>query len=173
MEGTGILYWSGALRYGDSPEPRSEGLSVSRRYQRVVRSMNDQGMPIETMVDLTDGGVDVGDELLVTLTLESEVERELLIVEDPLAAGFEVRPGSVGADDDGWSHWYSHFEVRDEKVAFFATRMPKGKSLMTYRVRVENAGTVAASPAVAWQMYLPEIMGNSAPSEVRVAPRAR
>ena len=174
LDGEGTLYWSGALRFGDTPEPRDEGLKVSRRYQRLVRGADDQGTLTEKVVDLTDGGVQVGDELQVTLTLETELDREYVIVEDPLASGFEVRPHSLmsSSDDGSWGFWYSHFEARDEKVAFFATTVPKGKHELSYRVRVEAAGQVTAAPTAAWHMYLPTIAGNSGATTLQVAPRA-
>lgn len=173
LDGQGTLYWSGGLRFGDTPEPRDEGLVLSRRYQRVVRGADEQGTPTVTLAELSAGGVNVGDELQVTLTLATETDRDYVIVEDPLAAGFEVRPHSLmtTSDDGSWGFWYSHFEARDEKVAFFATAVPKGKHELSYRVRVESAGTVTAAPAAAWNMYLPTIAGNSAASTLQVAPR--
>ncbi|GMV43102.1 MAG: hypothetical protein AMXMBFR64_48180 [Myxococcales bacterium] len=173
LEGQGTLYWSGGLRFGDSPEPRDEGLTLSRTYRRVVRSADDQGTPTVKLVELAEGGVNVGDELEVTLNLSTDTDREYVIVEDPLAAGFEVRPHSLmsSTDDGSWGFWYSHFEIRDEKVAFFATSVPKGKHTLSYRIRAEAAGTVTAAPAAAWNMYLPSIAGNSAASTLQVAPR--
>ena len=172
LEGPGTIYWSGALQVGDAPEPRANGFAVSRTYRRVVRSAREDGTPIETLVDIDKGGIDVGDEIEIQLSLESPDEQEYLIVEDPLVPGFAVRPHSLGASsDDGWSFWYSHFEVRDEKVAFFATKVGKGKHTLSYRARAETSGTLTAAPAVAWQMYMPEIAGNSAKSTLTVAPR--
>lgn len=173
LDGQGTLYWSGALRFGDTPDPREEGLRVSRRYQRVVRGVDEDETPTIKLVDLSEGGVQVGDELQVTVTLETDEDRDYVIIEDPLAAGFEVRPHSLmsTSDDGSWGFWYSHFEARDEKVAFFATTVPKGKHDLSYRVRVEAAGTVTAAPAAAWHMYLPTIAGNSGKSTLQVAPR--
>ena len=68
-------------------------------------------------------------------------------------------PGGHGS---GWSRR----EVRDEKVAFFATALAAGKLELTYRVRAEMAGSVVASPAVAWLMYMPQITGNSGKNEL-------
>ena len=63
----------------------------------------------------------------------------------------------------GWSYTGlpAYKEYRDEKVAFFAERLPRGTHNLTYRVKAEIPGRVSALPAKAEGMYAPELTGNS------------
>ena len=154
IQGTGTLYWSGSLRFGAPPIARQAGVKVEREYWRVLRDGKKT-----TFKALDPAGVTVGDEVEVRVTLQNTRDYEYLAVEDPLPAGFEVLPGEPGSG-------FARREVRDEKVAFFATRTGKGAMTLTYRMRAEMAGTVMAAPTSAWLMYLPEVGGNSSKTGV-------
>ena len=52
-------------------------------------------------------------------------------------------------------------ELRDERVAFFATYLNQGEHTIRYRLRAEIPGRFSALPAVASAMYAPELKGNS------------
>jgi alpha-2-macroglobulin len=99
-----------------------------------------------------------GDLVEVELTIESKNDYEYIILEDRKPAGFE--PVEV---QSGWS-WeglHAYKEYRDEKVAFFAERLPRGTHNLSYRVKAEIPGRFSALPAKAEGMYAPELVGNS------------
>jgi uncharacterized protein YfaS (alpha-2-macroglobulin family) len=52
-------------------------------------------------------------------------------------------------------------ELRDEKTAFFASTIGRGKHLLRYRLRAEIPGEFHALPAIVQAMYVPELRGNS------------
>ena len=66
--------------------------------------------------------------------------------------------------DDRWPSWgyLSHSEIRDDRVALFATDLPAGTYHYTYLARATSPGVFQTLPAIAAQMYAPEIFGRSA-----------
>ena len=164
LDGRGVLYWTGELRYGAPPVPRTAGIEVSREYYKVVRAADKKGKPLTTFEQIGKAGVQVGDEIEVRVTLGLERDYEYLAIEDPLPAGFEVIPGTASG--------MARREVRDEKIAFFGTRTPQGERKITYRIRAEMSGKVTASPTTAWLMYNPQVGGNGGKTPIVVQPPA-
>jgi uncharacterized protein YfaS (alpha-2-macroglobulin family) len=56
---------------------------------------------------------------------------------------------------------YGYRELRDEKVAWFATRIPEGESTVSIELRAERDGTYRIVPATIEALYLPHIRANS------------
>jgi uncharacterized protein YfaS (alpha-2-macroglobulin family) len=123
-------------------------------------------------------GADVGDVIQVKLTIVAPNDLHYVVVEDPLPAGCEGvdqslqttsvvgQPPSLERLDDwdrwGWGWWwFSHTEVRDEKVVLFATYLPKGTYEYTYLMRASVPGQFLTMPALAYEMYFPEVFGRS------------
>ena len=74
------------------------------------------------------------------------------------AAGFEpvdLRSGYTGNDLG------AYVEFRDNRVAFFARTLARGKHSVAYRMRAEIPGRFSALPTRASAMYAPELNGNS------------
>jgi hypothetical protein len=126
----------------------------------------------------------VGDLIRVKLTLIAPSDLHYVVVEDPLPAGCEAvdlglkttsvvgeRPSlrNVTAEQEnywfrrfGWGWWwFSHSEMRDEKVVLFATYLPRGTYEYTYVMRASVPGTYNVIPTTAYQMYFPEVFGRS------------
>ena len=55
----------------------------------------------------------------------------------------------------------THTELRDKKVALFATWLPRGTYQYTYQMRASVPGRFLTLPAIAYQMYFPEVWGRS------------
>jgi hypothetical protein len=99
-----------------------------------------------------------GDLVEVELSIESKNDYEYVLIADPKPAGFE--PVDV---QSGWS-WTglsAYREFRDEKVAFFAERLPQGTHNVSYRVKAEIPGKFSALPTKAEAMYAPELRANA------------
>ena len=99
-----------------------------------------------------------GDLLELELGLESKNDYEYIILEDFRPAGTEpiqqqsgYLPGLDGA----------YAEFRASKVALFIRSLPRGKRILTYRVKAENPGKFSGLPAKTSAMYAPELKGNS------------
>ena len=59
-------------------------------------------------------------------------------------------------------------DVRDEKIAFFARSMSKGKHVIEYNLRAQTPGSYHVLPAFLEPMYQPDIHAESAESRVEV-----
>jgi hypothetical protein len=169
QSGEGRLYYSAYLRYFlpvEDVEALSRGVVVGRQYSGVEA-------PDETV-----SGAQVGDVIRVKLTIVAPNDLHYVVVEDPLPAGCEAvdqslkttsvvgeRPELERVDDqDRWDWgwwWFSHTEMRDEKVVLFATYLPKGTYEYTYLMRASVPGEFLTMPALAYEMYFPEVFGRS------------
>lgn len=175
QSGAGQLYYTAHLRYflpADKVEALDRGIVVARKYSLVDDP--------ETYID----AVQVGDLIRVELTLIAPQDLHYVLLEDPLPAGCEAvdtglktssvvgeRPElrNLTAEQEttwyrryGWgSWWFSHTEIRDEKVALFATYLPRGTYLYTYLMRASVPGVYNVIPTSAYEMYFPEVFGRS------------
>jgi alpha-2-macroglobulin len=113
----------------------------------------------------TDAPIKSGDLIEVELSIESKNDYEYVLIEDMKPAGFE--PVEL---QSGWSYegLASYKEFRDEKVAFFAERLPRGTHNLSYRVKAEIPGRFSALPTKVEAMYAPELKGNSDEWKARV-----
>ena len=167
----GKLYYTIALRYfasGPAIQPASQGLSLSRQYLPFNRP--DAG-PVH--------GIASGEVVRVKVTVTATQTLHYLVVEDPLPAGLEAvdtslkttsvgLPGAQVKDISQRPWWYynywgwAHIELRDEKVAFFATTLPPGSYEYTYLARATTPGVFQVLPPQGYEMYFPEVFGNGA-----------
>jgi uncharacterized protein YfaS (alpha-2-macroglobulin family) len=123
------------------------GEAVSQRVERYRREQLPEGATLKS-----------GELVEVELEIDSKNDYEYLIVEDFKAAGFEpveVQSGYNGNDLG------AYVEFRDERVAFFARTLARGKHSVSYRLRAEIPGRFHALPARAQAMYAPELRANS------------
>ncbi len=179
--GDGRLYYSAYLKtYMPVEDVRSlsRGLVVARQYLRTDDScFKDPKVACKPVTS-----AQVGDVLQVRLSIVAPNDLYYVVVEDPIPAGTEAVDTSlktttqigqapqlsrVNPDDpfggyDGWGWWwFSHTEMRDEKVVLFATRLPKGAYEYNYMIRAGLAGTFKVLPSVGNEMYFPEVFGWS------------
>lgn len=158
-------------------------VQVQRRFYRLIeeeketrvagssgQAVKQTGLKYRREEIASDAPVQSGDLIEVELTVESKNDYEYLIIEDPKPAGFE--PVEVRS---GWT-WETglgaYQEYRDQKVAFFAERLPRGTHNLSYRVKAEIPGRFSALPARIEAMYAPELKGNADEWKVRVTDRA-
>ncbi|MGD8518461.1 MAG: MG2 domain-containing protein [Anaerolineae bacterium] len=173
--GEGQLYYATHLRYylpADHIQALDRGILVARQYS-----------PVDGEAAYTDTAR-VGDLIKVKLTIIAPTDLHYVVVEDPLPAGFEgvdlslkttsvvgeqpsLRNVTVQEETDwyrwyGWGWWwFSHSEMRDEKVSLFAHYLPRGTYEYTYLMRAGLPGRFLVMPATASQMYFPEVFGRS------------
>ncbi len=160
-------------------QPENAGFTVERTYLHVgLRAKTDGTWERFTEpYDPAAAALHPGDRLEVHVKVKADRDWSFVMVEDPLPSGFEVedafgRENSEYADD-GWGWWFARREVRDEKVAFFATSWPLGDDgsrtqEFVYTIRAEVPGEKHVLPANASLMYFPEVRGASAGTVLRV-----
>ena len=156
------------------------GLEVKarRKFYRLIEEKPDQqvagsrgqvvtqrGLKYRREEIATDAPIKSGDLIEVELSIESKNDYEYVLIEDMKPAGFE--PVEV---QSGWSYegLASYKEFRDEKVAFFAERLPRGTHNLSYRVKAEIPGRFSALPTKVEAMYAPELKGNSDEWKVKI-----
>ncbi|MEJ5252158.1 MAG: hypothetical protein HPY54_02160 [Chthonomonadetes bacterium] len=110
-----------------------------------------------------------GEQMVVKLVVHCATDIYYGVIDDPKPAGFEFVERLEDRYD--WRYWYSRREVRDDRVAFLSTFIPRGKSVITYTLRAERPGQVRARPVQAFGMYLPEINASSTENMVRTLKR--
>jgi len=173
--GKGQLYYAAYLRYylpADMIKALNRGIIVARQY-----SLADRPGTYITQAR-------VGDVIQVKLTIVVPNDLYYVVVEDPLPAGCEgvdmsLKTTSVvgqapelrnltAEEQDRWYRWYgwgwwwfSHTEMRDEKVVLFANYLPRGTYEYTYLMRASVPGEFLVIPTLAYQMYFPEVFGRS------------
>ncbi|MFH0802318.1 MAG: MG2 domain-containing protein [bacterium] len=170
MSGQGSLAYSSELHYfepGEVEKPQGAGISVSREYFRLKVKKEAGGSFREVPLKMGKPVLSIGERLQVQVVLTCGTDLEYLIVEDPIPAGCEVAL-SESEKNQGWGWSWCRREVRDEKVAFFARSLTKGKHTLTYILRAEIPGEYHVMPAQSWQMYLPEVRGSSAEDRLQI-----
>jgi uncharacterized protein YfaS (alpha-2-macroglobulin family) len=172
-EGPGTLYYTAIFTQyvtgGDETDVVSgSGITVEREYFRLVRAREPSRRATmmfteaKSTTDFTSG-----EPVLVRLTVNAPREQEYMVIEDPLPAGCEVSDrGDVEMWE--WDRWYSDMEVRDEKVAFFARRLPAGRSVLEYHLRPQIPGEYHALPTKVYSMYNPSLRSVGAGAEVSI-----
>jgi len=180
-EGPGRLYYSAFLHYylpGDQIAAMNRGIIVHREYTLA----DDPERPITE--------ARVNDVVNVKLTMIAPNDLYYLVLEDPLPAGCEaidtslqttsrlvegpefgkVPEGEEAASIPWWRGWWAtHSELRDEKVALFASHLPRGTYEYTYSVRCTTPGEYMVMPATAYEMYAADVFGRSAGAGFAVA----
>lgn len=176
--GDGRLYYSAYLNYflpAEKLEPLNRGVMVTRLYEAVDPfTLKPTGRTIQS--------AKIGDYVRVTLSVIAPNDVYYFALEDPLPAGLEavdtqLRTTNIAAVSAQlrdkrdaqveylpyWVYW-AHTEMRDDRVAAFATYLPRGTYEYVYLARASIAGEFRALPARAWEMYFPDIFGRSAGS---------
>ena len=180
--GKGRLYaMARATFFSQEEKIRGAGheITIARSYARVTpfeetverdgKQVKERRWKKEPLADMAQ--VAAGDEIEVKLTITAANHYEYVLIEDPKASGFEpVELRSGGRYAAGLC---SNMELRDEKVVFFVTWFQQGSHELTYRVRAESPGTLAAMPARAVAMYAPKLGGISDSFRIKVADASR
>jgi uncharacterized protein YfaS (alpha-2-macroglobulin family) len=173
--GVGNMYYDINLKYYLPTEqitPRDEGITVTQEYYRV----DDKKM--ETPVK----SAPAGQNLKGVMTVIVPEDRYYVMVEDYLPAGLEGIDFSLntsqqglqdnsepvtgkGMGDKGYYDYsylaFNYSEVRDDRMMFFADYLPKGVYEIEYYVRATTPGIYHDLPALAQELYFPEVFGRS------------
>jgi alpha-2-macroglobulin len=169
---SGQLYYTAHLRYYLdilAIEPQDRGLVVDRRF---------------TMSDTIVSSARIGDVISVTATIIAPTDLYHVLVEVPIPAGVEpidpslatttetvARPEltPVETPQEPWRFWTpSYTDIRDDRVALFATRLPAGTYQYTFQVRATLPGEYRVLPVHGEMMYFPEVWGRSAAAQFTV-----
>lgn len=185
--GNGKLYVSASQSYYTSEEhikPHGNNFTVTRGYyilQPAKKSDGSWSYNARLLSPSTD--LHSGDEILVKVSVRAKEDNQYFMLEDFFPSGFEPVKDTQGYDingfeyydgleDDEWSYFWSHQDVRDEKISFFVTYLPKGEQTFTYIMRAEASGTFHVMPAQAMLMYYPDTLSTSSENIVKVVDKS-
>ncbi|MEX2190381.1 MAG: MG2 domain-containing protein, partial [Bacteroidota bacterium] len=168
--GPGRLYYTIRMNYYPKGESKAkeEGYSITKRIE-----------PVEGEL-ATDGSFAAGSVARVTLTVSTNQERNFVVVDDPVPAGFEIINTSfltsgrnleeVGEAGREW-WWYNpfrHRELYDERALFFADYLPANVYTLSYLVRATSYGTFSMPSTRIEGMYEPEVFGQTSSTRVGI-----
>ncbi len=166
-QGSGKVYYTLRAEYyrkGEDIGAAGNLIGVERRYEVWTRpnetaqaTMNGYDVvQAEKRPKVVDTGLreaTSGDRFRIHLTIDCRQELSYVSVEDPLPSGCEVI-------DEGMTGGFDHQERRDAKMAFFFTKLPQGKTEITYLVQAVFPGKYHVMPTWVSPMYRPEVFGR-------------
>jgi uncharacterized protein YfaS (alpha-2-macroglobulin family) len=138
---------------------------------RIARTI----MPIEQK---TPGTWSRGDVYRVHLDLEAQADMTWVVVDDPIPAGAGILGNGLGRDSrvlasgekrEGWV-WPAFEERRYDAFRSYFEFVPKGKWVVEYTVRLNNAGDFSLPTTRVEAMYSPEMFGEIPNQKIHVNP---
>lgn len=126
-----------------------------------------------------------GDLVTVQLSITADALHHWVALVDPMPAGFEAQnarlanaaprdPVAAASDPSpasaryGRSSPWTHQDLRDDRVEWFADQLDPGSYQLRYQARATIDGSFTAAPAAIEAMYQPDQRGRTAPSAIRV-----
>lgn len=173
VSGNGSLYYSANLRQVvRQPKIAADGapsLNISRAYYRLETQRLEDGSQRLLPSKQPTTQFNTGDLIQVELTVNSSIDREFMMVEDPIPSNCRVTDREYVDEGSEWNYWWSQLIIRDDRVAFFMRDEDKGRQVLTYTMRAEQPGKVRALPPTIANMYDPAqaAHGASGTFEVR------
>ena len=168
--GAGRLYYTIRMNYYPKGESRAkeEGFSVTKKIEAVDN-------PVEGAKAFAAGTV-----ARVTLTISTNQERNFVVVDDPIPAGFEIINTSFltsgtnlreeeESPDEWWSYNpFRHREMYNDRAMFFADYLTANVYTVSYLVRATSYGTFAMPSTRIEGMYEPEVFGQTSSTSVTI-----
>ncbi len=165
-QGPGNLYYAAELRYTIPAEiamARDEGISVYTEIQTVEGSA------------VADKDLQVGQVYRMKAFISTPKKRTQVAVRLPIPSGCEAldanlatsgtygmdqRPQSVDGDEWDFDFAPTHREMLDNEVRFFIPQIYGGRTEVDFLFRAVIPGVFPTPPAMAEQMYEPEVFGR-------------
>ena len=156
--------------YDRVPLRDGEGLNSGERVEVVVTVETKNDYEYLLFEDLKPAGLEAveirsGEGLYARELKSATVTRKFVDNKRPVAEKPSIIQRNPNADTTGRTEWL-YQELRDRKVAIFASRLPQGIWEIRYTLRAEVPGFFHALPLMGQAMYVPEIRANS--DEVRI-----
>lgn len=112
-----------------------------------------------------------GDVLRVNLDIDAQTDMTWVVLSDPIPGGASLLGSGLARDsaitrsgeDDGRSRsnaWLAYEERSFEGYRAYYERLPKGRSSISYTVRLNNVGEFSLPPTRVEAMYAPEMFGE-------------
>lgn len=152
-----------------APQPMT-GLSVVRSYHRLEPQRMESGALELRPTKESISEVHTGDLIRVDIDIASSVDRQFIMIEDPIPSGCRITEREYVDDGEEWTAWWTQTIVRDDKAAFFMRRLKRGTQRLTYTIRAEQIGVGHALPTTISNMYDPTVSASSGETTLTVTP---
>jgi uncharacterized protein YfaS (alpha-2-macroglobulin family) len=178
--GPGRLYYNQLTTYtrqlkpGDAIAEKGapDGLRLTRSFFRLEPSTVTSDGAIHFKAHrIDDGKIKAGETVLMKVFVEAPISLPYVIVEAALPSGAEVvndgREGNMDSSSSDpytgdWSPaWWTHQDILDDRIVFFCSSLPSGKSEFHTMVRMEMPGTYQVVPMSLQGMYTNNVRGYS------------
>ena len=117
---------------------------------------------------------------MIKVTVNSPISAPYVMVDAALPSGGEVvkdspniiekKTAGQNEDEERINYgWWTHQDVLDDRVAFFCTNLPAGKSQFTTFVRMEQPGKFNLNPVTLQAMYTKKIRAYTPADSVTVS----
>ena len=158
------------------------GLSLERSFYRLVPGPGAKPGKIYFHSEkIADNIIHAGETVLMKVNVDSPVSLPYVILETPLPSGAEVvadesKEGLISKETDNdsdlygdWHRaWWTHQDILDDRIVFFGTELPVGKSEFSALVRLEMPGTYQINPLNLQGMYAKNVRAYSNLDKVQV-----
>ncbi len=156
--------------YDKVPLRDGETINSGERVEVVVTVETKNDYEYLLFEDLKPAGLEAveiqsGQPLYATELKSGAVTRKFVEAKRPAMEKHSVIQRITNTDTTGRTEWL-YQELRDRKVAIFASQLPQGIWEIRYTLRAEVPGSFHALPLMGQAMYVPEIRANS--EEVRI-----
>src|SRR4029077_6144633 len=116
--------------------------------------------------------------LRVRLEIDAQSDMTWVVVSDPVPGGATILGSGLGRDSQiatrgekrSGRAWAAFEEPSFEAFRSYYEYLPRGKHVVEYTVRLNNAGRFALPPTRAGGVDLPETFGETPNDSVEVAP---
>lgn len=146
--GSDLYYLYAWQNFVPNPAPET-------RYFTITTTLTQEGKTGDVVV--------AGKPVTLNINLLVEQEREYVMLEVPIPAGFSYV--TKKGKENGYEEHREHF---DEKVSIFFTRIPRGRYDFTIELLPKFTGEATLLPASAEEMYFPMHRGNNTKRVVTV-----
>lgn len=173
--GPGQFYFQQTLSYFLPLQPgqavpvsaRPSGLKLEREFFRLSPSVVDTSGRVRFALSRLDvNQIKAGEIILMKVKIDSPIQLPYAMVQAPLPSGGEVisddprsdlmAHDSQTSDAFEWDFmrwWWTHQDILDDRIVFFSTTIPAGKSEVQTLIRMEMPGTFQLNPVQLSGMY--------------------
>jgi uncharacterized protein YfaS (alpha-2-macroglobulin family) len=170
-EGRGLLYAGVRMSYypRGAAFPADQGLAITKTVEPLAAHT---GVPSRTFRS--------GTIVRVTLRVLTPQQRNFVVLEDPLPAGFQIINTSLQTESSElsdmssqqergeWWGSFDHRELHDDRVLLFADQLAAGVHTFTYLARAITPGTFQMPATYVEMMYEPEVFGRTGSATIEV-----
>lgn len=138
-------------------QPFASGYRITRKVEAVEQKMA--------------GSYSRGDVMRITLDIDAQTDMTWVVVTDPVPGGATLLGSGLGRDSviaqgkpdtsDRGRGWLAYEERSFESYRAYYESMPKGRTSISYTVRLNNAGEFNLPPTRVEAMYAPEMFGET------------